>query len=76
MKRFRKLRVILVVIVVVGLASYFFQEESGVSVAPGSTLVIELEGNYVEASGAPWLASLLGEAEQPHMPFTGAAHGV
>ncbi|MEE3327102.1 MAG: signal peptide peptidase SppA, partial [Myxococcota bacterium] len=65
MKRFRKLRVILVVIVVVGLASYFFQEESGVSVAPGSTLVIELEGNYVEASGAPWLASLLGEAEQP-----------
>ena len=62
MKRFRKLRVIVVVVVLIGLLSYFFREESGVSVSPGSTLVIELEGNYVEASGAPWLASLLGEA--------------
>ncbi|MFL2936333.1 MAG: signal peptide peptidase SppA [Myxococcota bacterium] len=65
MKRFRKLRVIVVVIVLIGLLSYFFREESSVSVSPGSTLVIELEGNYVEASGAPWLASLLGEAERP-----------
>ena len=65
MKRFRKLRVIVVVVVLIGLLSYFFREESGVSVSPGSTLVIELEGNYVEASGAPWLASLLGEAERP-----------
>ena len=65
MKRFRKLRVILVLLVLVGLASYFFGEESAVTVAPDSTLVLELEGDYVEASGAPWLASLFGEAERP-----------
>ena len=58
MKRFRKLRVIVVVIVLIGLLSYFFREESSVSVSPGSTLVIELEGNYVEASGAPLRSSI------------------
>ena len=65
MKRFRKLRVVAVVIVLVGLVTYFFRSEAGVTIEPGSTLVIEIEGNYVEASGAPWLATLLGEAERP-----------
>ena len=65
MKRFRKLRVVAVVFVLIAVVSYFFRSESGVTIEPGSTLVIEIEGNYVEASGAPWLATLLGEAERP-----------
>ena len=65
MKRFRKLRVVVVVIVLIGLVSYFFRSETGVAIDPGSTLVIEIEGDYVEASAAPWLATLLGEAERP-----------
>ncbi|MCH2185197.1 S49 family peptidase [Myxococcota bacterium] len=65
MKRFRKLRVVLVVAVLVGLVSYFFRSETEVAIEPGSTLVIELEGDYVEASASPWLATLLGEGERP-----------
>ncbi len=65
MKRGTKIRIVLLLVVGAVAASLFFGERAGPSIEPGSTLVIELEGAYVEAPNAPFLARALGEARRP-----------
>ncbi|MAI79974.1 MAG: signal peptide peptidase SppA [Deltaproteobacteria bacterium] len=63
-RRFRKLRTLILVVLALGVVSYFFRSDSEVTIEPGSTLVIELEGAYIEASGGSWIANVLGESER------------
>lgn len=65
MKRPSKLRIFLVVLLAVLLAMLFFQERGGPEISPGSTLVLELEGTYVEAQRSSLVARALGEDQRP-----------
>lgn len=65
MKRASKLRIFLVVVLALLLFAIFFREARGPVIEPGSTLVLELEGEYVEAPQAPLVARLLGEETRP-----------
>ncbi len=62
-KRRIRLVVILILAVVVGL---LLLRDGGPEIEPGSTLVLTLEGQYVEAQRPPLFARLLGE---PSLPF-------
>ena len=61
MKRPSKLRIFLLVLLGLVLASLLFSEAEGPPIAEGSTLVIELEGEYVEGPRSPLVSRLLGE---------------
>jgi protease-4 len=65
MKRPSKLRIVILLVVGVLLLSLLFGGPTSPTIEPGSTLVIELEGGYVEAPRAPLVARLLGERRQP-----------
>jgi protease-4 len=57
----RKFRRILIVLLIVGLVLWALLPDRGPSVEPGSILVVELAGTYVEAAAPPLLTRLLGE---------------
>jgi protease-4 len=57
-------RLLLVALVLVVVWALFFAE-GGVDVEPGSVLLLDVQGEYVEASEPPLLARLLGEARTP-----------
>lgn len=69
MRAIRILVVLLLLIVVGGLALRFsgvgFGVGKGPAIQPGSVLVLDLEGEYVEAPEAPLLARLLGQHRVP-----------
>jgi len=58
MQRFRR---IVVVLGLLALALWWFLPKGGPRIAPGSALVLELSGEYVEAAEPPLLARLLGD---------------
>ena len=64
----RKIR-ILILLLIIGFGVFFdmrrFSASPPVEVAPGSTLVIEVGGSYVEAPGASPLARLAGNMTRP-----------
>ncbi|MFQ5416588.1 MAG: signal peptide peptidase SppA [Myxococcota bacterium] len=62
MKRFRRL----LIAALIGLVLYWwFVPSGGPQVQPGSILMMNVEGRYVEASEAPILARMLGEGRRP-----------
>ncbi len=69
MRAVRILVVVLLVIVVGGLAlrlsGFGIVPGGGPKIAPGSALVLDLEGEYVEAPEAPLVARLLGQHRVP-----------
>jgi len=65
MRRFRKLRLFILVILLIAAIAYVFRTETTTEIEPGSTLVIEVEGDYVEASDSPWMVKILGGADRP-----------
>lgn len=65
MKRPSKFRIFLILVVLVFLASLYFGEQRGPVIAAGSTLVIEIEGEYVESPQAPLIGRLLGDTTRP-----------
>lgn len=65
MKRPSKFRIFLILVVLAFLASVYFGEKAGPVIAAGSTLVIELEGEYVESPQAPLMSRLLGDSTRP-----------
>ncbi len=64
-KRSRKIRIGLLIAFGVIIAVFFLRSERGPDIEPGSTLVLELEGGYVEAPRAPLLTRLIGEDRRP-----------
>jgi len=58
MRRFRR---IVFVLALVALALWWFLPSQGPRIVPGSALVLELSGEYVEAAEPPLLARLLGD---------------
>jgi protease-4 len=65
MRRFRRL---LVIALLIGLAAWVLLPGRGVHVEQGSILVLDLEGDFVEATEPSFWARLLGGA---HRPFVG-----
>ena len=68
MKRLRRLLVI-VALVMVGM--WLLMPRMGPSIAPGSTLVLELSGQYVEMAEPALLPRLVGVAYASELLFTG-----
>ncbi|MDH3212626.1 MAG: signal peptide peptidase SppA [Myxococcales bacterium] len=60
----RRLRRILIVVVLGALALWFLLPDSGPSVEPGSILVLEIGGGYVEASEPSLLSRLFGDGRR------------
>jgi protease-4 len=60
----RKLRRIFIVVVLLALALWFLVPEFEPSVEPGSVLVLEIGGTYVEASESPLLSRLFGDGRR------------
>ena len=61
MRRFRR---IVVVLGLLALAFWWFLPKGGPRIGPGSALVLELSGEYVEAAEPPLIARLLGDGRQ------------
>ena len=57
----KRLRNILLVVLAVGLLVVLFSDPAPVEIEPDSTLVIEIEGSYVEASRTPLVERLMGD---------------
>lgn len=54
----------LIVLLIVGfLAFWIFRRETAPSIAPGSVLVVDLQGHYAEQAGNPLVARLFGRRE-------------
>jgi len=64
-KKSRKTRMILLGLLGVAMIAFCFRDQGGPIILPGSTLVLELEGSYLEAPQAPVLLRLLGEKRRP-----------
>jgi protease-4 len=62
MRRFRR---ILIVLALIAVAAWWLLPARGPTIAPGSALVLTLEGEYVEAAEPPLFARLLGDGRQP-----------
>jgi protease-4 len=60
----RKLRRVLFVLVLLAIAAWWFFPSAGLRIASGSSLVLPLEGQYVEAAAPPLFARLLGDGHQ------------
>lgn len=65
MARRRRMRTCLGVFLAVVLALVFFGGERGPVIEDGSTLMLEVEGDYVEAGQSPWFSRVLGESAPP-----------
>ena len=61
MRRFRR---IVVVLGLLALVFWWFLPKGGPRIGPGSALVLELSGEYVEAAEPPLVARLLGDGRQ------------
>ena len=61
----RKFRRILIVLVIGLLLFWWLSPAAGPTVAPGSILVLSIEGNYVEAAEPSLLSRLIGEERRP-----------
>ncbi len=64
MKRPSKFRIFLLVVLAVLLAMAFLQDRAGPEISPGSTLVLEIGGEYVEAAQPSLIARALGEDQR------------
>ena len=62
MRRFRR---VFVVLALAGLVIWFLIPPSGPSVVPGSVLVLDIGGRYVEAVEPSLLSRLLGDSRRP-----------
>ncbi|MBW2373521.1 MAG: S49 family peptidase, partial [Deltaproteobacteria bacterium] len=62
MRRFRSIALVGILLLV---AWWWFSPPSGPTVAPGSTLVVEISGSYLEAAAPSLLSRLLGERRRP-----------
>jgi protease-4 len=62
MRRFRR---ILIVLVIGLLLFWWLSPGAGPTVAPGSVLVLNIEGDYVEAAESPLLSRLIGVDRRP-----------
>jgi len=62
-------RWLLVVLLVGGVGWLLFHERPGFAPPAGSTLVIDLAGDYQETAGTPLFARLAGEQKQPLLPL-------
>ena len=65
-RRSRKFRILLVLALIIGLI-WIFGPGGAVHVAPGSTLVVEVSGQYVEAATPTLLARVFGDNGKPFM---------
>ncbi len=61
----RRFRSIVLVVILLWVAWLWFSPSSGPTVAPGSTLVVEISGSYLEAAEPSILSRLLGERRRP-----------
>jgi protease-4 len=61
----RSFRRFLIVVGLLALAAWWWLPSGGPAIQPGSALVLELSGEYVEASEPPIFARLLGDRRQP-----------
>ena len=65
MTRGRLIRLALALVLLLGIASWLFGDPPEPEIEPGSTLVIEIAGEYVEQQETPLLARALGERRTP-----------
>ena len=65
MKRAKKLRILLIAGLVIGLGALLFRGQAEPDIEEGSTLVIEIAGEYAEARETPLLLRVLGERRRP-----------
>lgn len=65
MTRGRRVRLLLIALAVLLGLSLFWRSEREPEIEAGSTLVVELSGQYVEATKAPLLGLVMGERRQP-----------
>lgn len=68
----KRLRLVLLVLLALFVLMVVFSDPPPVEIAAGSTLVLEVEGSYVEGSTAPLLDRLLGDGRKS---FTGFVSG-
>ena len=61
----RRRRVVILALVALVIAAVWLARRAGPHVEPGSALVLELEGEYVEAQEVPVFARLLGQRGRP-----------
>ena len=64
-KKSKWLRNVVVVLLIVGASVYFLRTRGVMTIEPGTTLVLELEGEYVESPQPSLLARALGEGQRP-----------
>lgn len=57
----KRLRIVLLILLALALGAILFAEPPPVEIEPGSTLVIEVEGSYVEGTETPVFDRLLGD---------------
>ena len=57
----KRLRNVLLVVLAIGLLVVLFSDPAPVEIEPDTTLVIEIEGSYVEASRTPLVERLMGD---------------
>jgi protease-4 len=62
----KRLRNIVLVLLAIGLLIVIFSEPPPVEIEPDSTLVVEIDGSYVEASRTPFIERLMGDG---HVSF-------
>lgn len=58
-------RIVILALVALAIAGVWLVRRAGPSIAPGSALVLELEGEYVEAQDVPLFARALGQRGRP-----------
>jgi protease-4 len=61
----RRLRVVLLLLLLVTLAFVWLRFQAAPRVAPGSALIVELEGAYPEAPARPLLSRIVGQRGRP-----------
>jgi len=71
MRRFR--RVLIVLLILLALF-WWLSPGAGPSIAPGSILVVDVEGSYVEAAETPLLSRLLGDGRRPFAALLSELH--
>jgi protease-4 len=72
MKRKALLRILILCAIGLAVIVYSLRGHSGVAVEDGSTVVLVLEGGYVEGPAAPLLAKLMGNARSPFVGLLGS----
>jgi len=58
-------RIVILALIALAIAGVWLVRRAGPSIAPGSALVLELEGEYVEAQEVPLFARALGQRGRP-----------